>query len=731
MPTYQITSPDGKKYRVTAPDGATEQDAIAYVQSGNVPEIKTARQGNAGGSSRAFAYGVTGGQIPFGNVITSGIGAGIAKAASPFTGYTRSYRELYDQAQADTKATQEANPNATLAGNVLGVISTLPAAFSKPVQGSSLLQLPAKGLQEFGKFTTKMASATPFKSGGLSAWAGNMLARSAGGAAVAAPIGGLYAAGDADAGKRLERAAKGGALALGTGFAAPFVLPVAGTALGLAAKPITSALDIISKNQIKNSIIQNGGKISDVSDKAISKVIERLKADFPDPIEYQNALNKFIYGQKSLAEIGGARTTNLAKGSAQYPSGEAAAKEFIYPKAAAIPEKVKSNVSTSVSKNTDYYSTLDDVISKGQEKASPLYREAFSANPSVSSRNIDNILSTPAGKKALSGARTIMQNDRSLMGLPNKELGDISRELAQMGKMAETEGGVASGLNLRSLDYVKKSLDDQYSIAVKAGEKSNARAILDLKKSLVDELDKADKSGAYAKARKTAGDYLSASNAMDEGLNYHLLDADLLKRKMADMGATDREAFKVGVVKKIRDDIDKATSSNMATGGRDVVSAVFGNQAKMNKIKSIIGEKQFTKLQSDLVDNQKIYALRNEVLGGSPTASKTVAAKEFDEESLDTIGKAVTGQWSSIAKDKVIKMVNKLYDGLSDKTAGDVAKILYETDPKKKIEILNKMKVQGAEGKKAIGAYFKVLDKEKSIQSIKNKSPILNKENKK
>ncbi len=33
MATFEITSPDGKKYRITAPEGATEQDAIKHLQS--------------------------------------------------------------------------------------------------------------------------------------------------------------------------------------------------------------------------------------------------------------------------------------------------------------------------------------------------------------------------------------------------------------------------------------------------------------------------------------------------------------------------------------------------------------------------------------------------------------------------------------------------------------------------------------------------------------------------
>lgn len=34
MPTFEITSPEGKKYRVTGPEGSTREQALARVRGG-------------------------------------------------------------------------------------------------------------------------------------------------------------------------------------------------------------------------------------------------------------------------------------------------------------------------------------------------------------------------------------------------------------------------------------------------------------------------------------------------------------------------------------------------------------------------------------------------------------------------------------------------------------------------------------------------------------------------
>lgn len=177
-------------------------------------------QGNNAGSGKAFAYGITGGQIPFGNVITSGLAAG---AVAPFV--DENFGELYDQAQADTKATQEANPGATLGGNVLGIASTLPVGFSKAIIG----KVPTEGIRgALNAIPQGLSAVNRFVRGGEATKDATRLAKlgrlglqSVKAAAVAAPTGALYGAGQADAGHRLEGARRGAGVAAGLGFASP------------------------------------------------------------------------------------------------------------------------------------------------------------------------------------------------------------------------------------------------------------------------------------------------------------------------------------------------------------------------------------------------------------------------------------------------------------------------------------------------------------------------------
>lgn len=284
MAQFIITAPDGYKYKITAPDNATNEEVLAYAQQ-NFNQSEGGVKGNAGGGARAYAYGLSGGAVPFGNVITSGLGAALAKMASPITGDPSSFKELYDQAQADTKATQDANPGATLAGNLTGILSTLPLASAKVIGGGSAATEGVRGLinaipQGLSK-VNNLVGRSEIAAKGILPGIANTLIRGAKSGAVAAPVGALYAAGEADAGNRME-AAKGGAMvAGGLGFGLPVGLSTLGgvkngilnsitpavddaqkAVIALAKKyKIPVSLDDVSKSEFYKTLISEGEKL--------------------------------------------------------------------------------------------------------------------------------------------------------------------------------------------------------------------------------------------------------------------------------------------------------------------------------------------------------------------------------------------------------------------------------------------------------------------------------------
>lgn len=127
-------------------------------------------------------------------------------------------------------------------------------------------------------------------------------------------------------------------------------------------------------------------------------------------------------------------------------------------------------------------SIIDAKRAEQAKAADALYTEAFQANQSVASPAIDRLLETPAGKEALKRAVVKMQNQMSLVGRPDPELTEAMREAAELGKMDYVKGGVASGLKLRTLDYVKRALGDMEQGAIATSNRDDARIFGELRR---------------------------------------------------------------------------------------------------------------------------------------------------------------------------------------------------------------------------------------------------------
>lgn len=199
MAVYRVQGPDGAIHRFEGPDDATPEQVTqeAERQFGGLQDSA----GIPAGAKTAFVESLAN-SIPFGQRITSGLGALGASAMG-----AGNVGELYDQAQANTQATAEANPKAAMAGTVAGLVPTLA----------------------LGGGAFKFANKPILSGGGTLSSVGNTLGRMVKGAAVSAPIGAAYSAGSAKTIEDMPKEAISGAklsAAIGAGT------PVLGAAIG-------------------------------------------------------------------------------------------------------------------------------------------------------------------------------------------------------------------------------------------------------------------------------------------------------------------------------------------------------------------------------------------------------------------------------------------------------------------------------------------------------------------
>ncbi len=654
-------------------------------------------QGDASGAGTAFMQNLN--PIPFNRKLTSAIGAGVANAFGDEPASMDNFKALYNQAEANALATDEASPYAAMAGNLAGIIPTaaLGSAASLgavPTTGlrGAVNAIP-QGLAKIGNFTRS----------------GNLAVRAGKGAAMAAPVAALYGAGEAKTGEELRGAGYGA----GMGAVAGAALPLAGAALVGGIGKISSVVSQKTAKRAFEQMAQDGVGLTDIPDKALGKVLVRLQSDFPDEQSFMQALETYAKGDKALIESAGDRTINLAKGAAQYPSGEAISKEFIQGKLQNTPERIKTSLSNAVSDKVDYYKTAESISKAGQAKAAPLYQQAFDGAPVISER-VNQFVNTPELQAGINRGLKIQR----LEALRD----NVTFDPKQYGITQFNEAGdpIISGVpNMRLLDAGKRGLDAMIEENTDQFGKLNemGRALVGVKQSYLSELDNINP--AYKEARKAAGDYLSNVSAMRQGKDFSKMDSATIKNVFDKMDAGQQESFKAGVVKSIRDKIDNAPDS------ANIYKQVFGRPEQRNRLQNILGEKEFNKLSSDLASEQKLYRLRDEVLGGSPTASKQVAASEFNDEMIDLASSAARFGATKALIDKGTSLVLRTFSGLSNKTASEVAKALYETDPTKKLQIMEKLRFMAKkqEVKPAFDAYFSVAKASKG--GAASKSPLI------
>lgn len=470
MPVFHVTAPDGHAYEINAPEGATEQDAIAYAQQNLAPAQSKSQYNGLGTDGENFAAGA--------GKATVDTGRGIAQAALAIPAFVArntpefakqflpdalnadTYYQQLKQAQAEANQTDSAlmGTKAGFAGNIAGNV----------------------GLGLLGGTAAKAAGVT-----------GSILPTGYGGAAA---TGGLLGATQPIASDQTELSRLGNASA-GT----------AGGLLGqLGANTVTGALRF-GKGLIQP--LTNGGQ-----EQIVANTLQRFGGDAA-----KRATPSTIPGVTAdLAEqTGDAGIAQLRR--AVTDADPAIGRMFT--------EQQAQNNAARLGLLQQVAGTPEDVVNAKawrDELASQRYGQAFqdarsqsvvrqgNAEDAASEASLRKLLSMPTKNSTDSDLSPKMQE---LAKRP------IIQSAARQAQAIAANQGIDIGNPMSSLQgqhYIKMALDDALNTAPQMGVgKAEQSAISSAKREFVNELER--QNPAYRQAREAFRDMSAPANRLEVG----------------------------------------------------------------------------------------------------------------------------------------------------------------------------------------------------------------------
>lgn len=659
MPVAKVQMPDGRIARFEVPEGTTPEQVLAYAETMQQQKPDTGAKKNQ--PIKAAALSLASGQIPFGQRISSGLAAG---ALAPFLGQegeniAQTASRLYGEAQDYTKQMQELNPTASGVGTGIGALSTIPAAFSKaPITGTNAiaaLARPMKGLIDVGN---KVAGVKPFAGAGMLSGAGNLAARSLGTAAVAAPTAALYAAGEAPEGEMLQRGAEGA----GMGAAVGAALPIAVKGVGAVLRPIDTAIGLSKLlNNITDDVAQGISKKivrSDLPEElAKSKMGDAellfIKTLMDEGVSLRQAKNSLEVAKKYGATPSVGVTANIPQMQTQgYLMSRGSSGSRVAAKAIEeidnlqIPSLNKRLVETATGGKQMPAEDYGKIVAEEAKKivnaqatrlktrASPYYAKSVGVDKSVpiNSPEMKKALANNLAVKALNDARV----DPYTLTNTAKELAEYGVDAGDLAKLPYN--------STVSLHAARVQLRGMGEAAIRAGEKTKYAAI----KTAIDDIDGAIESAFpdYATARKIYSEDAGAFRALKDspiGKMSEVVDGDYSKIA-SDIMSKDPKYInkfiaKLGDNQKVRDAVAGAYLKRQlevtANEGRRFSDAVFKNEMARERLKALVGDARFAKMEKidKIIDD--LLKTRN-----IPAQSITAAAQSVKEGTDLPINKA-------------------------------------------------------------------------------------------
>jgi hypothetical protein len=255
--------------------------------------------------------------------------------------------------------------------------------------------------------------------------------------------------------------------------------------------------------------------------------------------------------------------------------------------------------------------------------ATPLYERAYAdGDRAIWSPELERLTSAPFVQNAMRKAVSTWRNQAVADGYGAMNPGAM---VDRGGRLAFMGGQIPAFPNIQFWDYTKRMLDDQVSTAIRAGQNNKARTITSLLQSLRGDLDRQVPS--YTAARDAWAGPSAYLDAIEDGksLLSKNMTAEELRAQFAGMTDSEREAYRVGAVSAIRNQM-MSNPAKMPDFTRTIRSDEM--RRKLNEIMPTPqAAENFQRALSYEIGSSEITA---QSLGNSATARRLAAQGEGD-----------------------------------------------------------------------------------------------------
>jgi hypothetical protein len=610
------------------PDDATDDEIQSALNSIRGSAPTTAPVANVPEASEPMGWSEYGKGIArsAGSGLTFGFGdelTAAARSGSMFSG--PEYEKALQEERDALKKFRDQYPAAALGSEVVGSLPTMLV----PGLGE------AKGLQ----LTSRLGKiAEPYIQAGIIG-------------AKQGAIGGVGSA-EGDISNRIVGGLEGGA----TGAALGPLL----TGAGQIAAPVVKGL----AERVAPSVFSEGV--------AKQKVLQDLQRSGLTP---EQAQARFDYMQSTGAAPNyfdvSPSLTSRAEAIAQRPgeAGEALTQEVIdrqQGQRGRIMEQAKERLDSS----QPYFDTVDNAVDALRTKAAPLYDQAYKAKlPPEAQYQLQTVMDdvNAAFPEASKYAEKLYLAER------RKNF----RDTGTTALSSQDFGGLPQ---IRQYDYIMRGLgqviDGETDVAGKVTQLGRGATML--KNEIATTLDKNVPEFAAARAQY-AGD-MEVKNALTNARKeFMTADPEELKLAWQGMSDAEKEAYRAGAIKSMRDKLFGSADTTDAT--KRIGQAI---QDRRDALKIIMPEQMSGQLfQAYLETEAKLAANAQRIKGGSPTARRMEGLKDLDSApdmtALGVASDVAKGSWGSAAN----RLFNTIVQNptIPEKRANAIAEMLRAGTP--------------------------------------------------